>query len=76
MKSKGLLKLVLILTVVMGALTAFLLFISAKQEANNTYININPETMNLIQLASPKDGDTIAIVNTTLGEIRFVLYPE
>lgn len=76
MKSKGLLKLVLILTVVMGALTAFLLFISAKQEANNTYININPETMNLIQLAPPKDGDTVAIVNTTLGELRFVLYPE
>ncbi len=76
MKSKGLLKLVLILTVVMGGLTALLLFISAKQEANNTYININPETMNLIQLESPKDGDTIAIVNTTLGELRFVLYPE
>lgn len=76
MKSKGLLKLVLILTAVMGILTALLLFISAKQEVNNTYININPETMNLIQLEPPKNGDTIAIVDTTLGEMRFVLYPE
>ncbi|MDE5854933.1 MAG: peptidylprolyl isomerase [Ruminococcus sp.] len=76
MKNKGLLKLVLILTAVMGVLTALLLFISAKQEVNNTYININPETMNLIQLEPPENGDIIAIVDTTLGEIRFVLYPE
>lgn len=76
MKSKGLLKLVLILTAVMGILTAVLLFIAEKQEVNNTYISINPETMKLIQLEPPEDGDTVAIVDTTLGEIRFVLYPE
>lgn len=76
MKSKGLLKLVLILTAVMGILTAVLLFIAEKQEVNNTYISINPETMKLIQLEPPEDGDTVAVVDTTLGEIRFVLYPE
>lgn len=76
MKKNGLLKLVLILTAVMGLLTVILLFISVKQAANNTYITIDPDTMKLIQLEPVKDGDTVAIVDTTLGEFRFVLYPE
>lgn len=76
MKKNGLLKTVLILTVVMGLLTVILLFTSVKQAENNTYITIDPDTMELIQLEPPKDGDPIAIVNTTLGEFRFVLYPE
>ena len=76
MKKNGLLKLVLILTVVMGLLTVFLLFTSVKQAENNVYITIDPDTMHLIQLEPVKDGDMIAIVNTTLGEFRFVLYPE
>lgn len=76
MKKNGLLKLVLILTAVMGLLTVFLLFTSVKQAENNTYITIDPDTMELIQLEPPKDGDTIAVVDTTLGEFRFVLYPE
>lgn len=32
--------------------------------------------MELIQLEPPKDGDPIAIIDTTEGEIRVVLYPE
>lgn len=76
MKKNGLLKTVLILTVVMGLLTVILLFTSVKQAENNTYITIDPDTMELIQLEPPKDGDPIAIVDTTLGEFRFVLYPE
>lgn len=76
MKKNGLLKLVLILTAVMGLLTVFLLFTSVRQAENNTYITIDPDTMELIQLEPPKDGDTIAVVDTTLGEFRFVLYPE
>lgn len=76
MKKNGLLKLVLILTAVMGLLTVLLLFVSVKQAENNTYITINPDTMKLIQLEPPEDGDTIAVVDTTLGEFRFVLYPE
>ncbi len=76
MKKNGLLKLVLILTAVMGLLTVLLLFVSVKQAENNTYITIDPDTMKLIQLEPPEDGDTIAVVDTTLGEFRFVLYPE
>lgn len=32
--------------------------------------------MELIQLEPPKDGDTIAVFDTSMGEIRMVLYPE
>lgn len=76
MKKNGLLKLVLVLTAVMGLLTAFFLYTSVKQAENNTYITIDPDTMNLIQLQPPKENDTIAVVDTTLGQFRFVLYPE
>lgn len=77
MKKKNiLLKIIIILTIIMGGLTAALLFIQAKQAENNSYITIDSETMQLIQLDSPKDGDPIAIVDTTLGEFRFVLFPQ
>lgn len=32
--------------------------------------------MDLVQLQPPKDGDTIAVFDTTMGEIRVVLYPD
>lgn len=32
--------------------------------------------MELVQLEAPKDGDPIAIIDTSEGEIRVVLYPE
>lgn len=32
--------------------------------------------MTLVQLEAPKEGDPIAIIDTTAGEIRVVLYPE
>lgn len=76
MRKNGLLKFVLVLTVVLGLLTVVFLFTSVKQAENNVYITINPDTMELIQLEPVKDGDTVAIVDTTLGEFRFVLYPE
>lgn len=75
-KPNGLLKLVIILAVVMGALTVILLYISGQQEQNNQYVTIDPDTVKLVQLDPPQDGDPIAIVETTLGEFRFVLYPE
>ncbi len=76
MKKNGLLKLVLVLTAIMGLLTVFFLFTSVKQAENNVYITIDPDTVEFIQLEPPEDGDTVAIVDTTLGEFRFVLYPE
>lgn len=76
MKKNGLLKLVLVLTVVMGLLTVFFLFTSVKQAENNVYITIDPDTVEFVQLEPVRDGDPIAIVDTTIGEFRFVLYPE
>lgn len=76
MRKNGLLKFVLVLTVALGLLTVVFLFTSVKQAENNVYITINPDTMELIQLEPVKDGDTVAVVDTTLGEFRFVLYPE
>lgn len=32
--------------------------------------------MELVQLQTPKEGDTIAVFDTSMGEIRVVLYPE
>ncbi len=75
-KNKGLAKFFIILTIIFGLATVFLLYARSEQETNNSFIQINSDTMKLIQLEPPKEGDTIAIVDTTLGEFRFVLYPE
>lgn len=75
-KNKFLPRLVISLTIIMGGLTVLLLFAQGQQNKNNTYITIDSETMKLIQLDPPKENDTIAIVDTTLGEFRFVLYEE
>ena len=60
----------------MAVLTVTLLYIQTQQSKNNNYITINSDTMKLIQLEDVKEGAPIAIVDTTLGEFRFVLYPE
>lgn len=75
-KNRGFLRFILIVALIMGGLTVLLLFLAAKREENNHYIVIDPETLELVQLEPPKDGDPIAIVDTTLGEFRFVLYPD
>lgn len=69
-------KIIALLSIAVVIITVLLIYVVAKQEANNTYITINPDTMRLIQLESPKNNDPVAIVDTTLGEFRFVLYPE
>ncbi len=75
-EGKRLLKVILILTLVMGTLTIGLLYATGMREKNNVYIVVDPNTMKLVQLEEPKDGDTIAVIDTTEGEIRMVLYPE
>lgn len=75
-EGKRLLKIILILTLVMGGLTVGLLYAAGQREKNNIYIVIDPNTMELIQLEKPKNGDPIAVIDTTEGEIRMVLYPE
>ena len=68
---------VLIFTLIMGV-TSLVVMLNSTLRANNeeAAITIDPDTMKLVQLEEPKEGDPIAIVDTTLGEIRFVLYPE
>lgn len=75
-EGKRLLKVILILTLVMGTLTIALLYATGMREKNNVYIVVDPNTMKLVQLEEPKDGDTIAVIDTAEGEIRMVLYPE
>lgn len=75
-EGKRLLKVILILTLVMGTLTIALLYAAGQREKNNIYIVVNPATMELVQLEQPKEGDPIAVIDTTEGEIRMVLYPE
>ena len=72
-KTNGILKFILIVTLVMGILTVVLLFLQTERAKNDQSINIDPETIKLVQLEEPKEGDPIAIVDTTLGEFRFVL---
>lgn len=75
-EGKRLLKIILILTLVMGSLTVGLLYAAGQREKNNIYIVVNPDTMELVQLNKPEKGDPIAIIDTTEGEIRMALYPE
>jgi cyclophilin family peptidyl-prolyl cis-trans isomerase len=75
-KNKSMAKFFIILAIVFALATVFLLYARTQQETNNSFVELNPDTMKLIQLEPPKEGDTIAIVDTTLGEFRFVLYPE
>ena len=69
-------RLVLIFTLIMGVTSLFVMLAGTMKERNNSYITIVPETMELVQLNEPKEGEPIAIVDTSLGEFRFVLYPE
>lgn len=40
----------------------------------SSYIDMN--TLDLVQKKQPEKGDTIAVMKTTVGDIKFVLYPE
>ncbi len=74
--SKSLVRRILIFSLIMGAAMFLIMFLGAVQKANNSYIMVDPDTIELVQLDEPKEGDPIAIVDTTLGEFRFVLYPQ
>ncbi|MBQ8010657.1 MAG: peptidylprolyl isomerase, partial [Oscillospiraceae bacterium] len=44
--------------------------------ANQGYTYVDVNTMELVQLEEPEEGDPVAVINTTYGEFRAVLYPE
>ena len=75
-KGNKVVRLILIFTLIMGVSSLVVMLAGTMKERNNSYITIVPEEMELVQLDAPKEGAPIAIVDTTVGEFRFVLYPE
>ncbi|MBO4878340.1 MAG: peptidylprolyl isomerase [Ruminococcus sp.] len=75
-KTNAGLRLILIMAFLTAVFTAVVLFFSSAHAKNDTYVDIDPETVKLVQLDPPKEGDPIAIVDTDLGEFRMRLYPE
>ena len=68
---------VLIFTIIMGVMSlVVMLTANLSASSNSGTIDIDPDTIELVQLGEPKEGDPIAIVDTSLGEFRFVLYPQ
>lgn len=74
--NRSFMKTLIIVMVGMGLLTLGLMLMENVRDNNNTYVTIDVNTLDLVQLEEPKENDPIAIVETTLGEIRFVLYPD
>ena len=56
-RKNNMIKMVLIFTCVMGVISFLLLLLSNIREKNNTYIYIDVDTMKLVQLEEPKEGD-------------------
>ncbi|WP_019679864.1 peptidylprolyl isomerase [Ruminococcus flavefaciens] len=75
-KKNHVVRLVLIFTLIMGVSSLAVMLGGTMRARNNSYITIDPETIELVQLNAPKEGDPIAVVDTSLGEYRFVLYPQ
>ena len=75
-KKNHVVRLVLIFTLIMGVSSLVIMLSNTLSARQTNYITVDPNTIKLIQLDGPKEGDPIAIVDTTLGEYRFVLYPE
>ena len=75
-KYRNLFLFTIITSVILLGSTLVLLYFSAKRQQNDRYITIDPDTIQLVQLEAPQEGDPVAIVDTTLGELRFVLYPD
>lgn len=75
-KKNNVVRLILIFTLIMGASSLVVMLNGTLRARNENYITIDAETMELVQKNGPKEGDPIAVVDTTLGEFRFVLYPQ
>lgn len=73
---KSIVRRVLIFSLLMGIILFIMMFASAFRQANDSYISIDVDTMELVQFDGPKENDPVAIVDTTIGEFRFVLYPQ
>lgn len=74
-QKKNVLKTIIIFTSVMALITLAYMLLSTYFSNRNKMV-IDVDSMELVQLEAPEDGDPIAVIETSLGEIRIVLYPE
>lgn len=68
---KPLIFLIILFSLIMLGYTIFSAYMKSK-----TQMYVDTSSIELVQLDPPKDGDPIAVVETSLGEVRFVLYPQ
>ncbi len=59
-----------------SAVMSFIVFYFTVMASQQGYHYIDPDTLRLVQTEEIPDGAPIAIVDTSLGEFRAVLYPE
>lgn len=61
---------------ILMSIISFIVFYLIVMLSNKQYTYINPDEMVLVQTQEIEEGAPTAIINTTYGEIRAVLYPE
>ncbi|MBQ4464683.1 MAG: peptidylprolyl isomerase [Oscillospiraceae bacterium] len=59
-----------------SSVVSFIVFYFVVMASQKGYHYIDPDTLKLVQTEEIADGAPTAIVTTSLGEIRFVLYPD
>ena len=59
-----------------ASVISFIIFYIIVMVSNQGYSYVDVDTMELIQLEEIEEGAPIAVIDTTMGEIRCVLYPE
>ena len=59
-----------------ASVVSFIIFYVIVMVSNQGYSYVDVNTMELTQLREIEEGAPIAVIDTTLGEIRCVLYPE
>ncbi len=61
---------------ILMSIISFLVFYLIVMLSSKNYKYINPDEMELVQMQEIPEGSPTAIIETSLGEIRAVLYPE
>lgn len=61
---------------VIASIISFIIFYATVMISNQGYTYVDVNTMELVQTQEIGEGAPIAIISTTYGEIRAVLYPE
>jgi peptidyl-prolyl cis-trans isomerase B (cyclophilin B) len=59
-----------------SAVISFIVFYIIVMTSQKGYHFVDPDTMELVQTEEIEEGAPIAVIDTTLGEFRCVLYPE